>query len=241
MGMIKTQREISLLRKSARITDSCISLIESSLKEDITEAELRRRIAQKIRSQGAGLAFQTLVASGKRSAMIHCKPWASNAKISGMGYADFGASYKGYKTDVTVPFMKGNIGASQKKIIKATIESYHIALKTLRIGTPCWKSFEAVENHFRIHGFRQAHSLGHGLGLKVHERPIILMPRKKRLSPKGQKRWDIIKKVTYQKNMVFAIEPGIYRKNLGGCRIENDFLMTSKGAVRLTNARLLTV
>jgi len=103
MGMIKTKNEIKLIKKSAQISNSCIKVIKESLKENITEKELRKRIGKKIRSQGASLAFQTLVASGERSAMIHPKPYAANKIISGLGYADFGASYKGYKTDVTVP------------------------------------------------------------------------------------------------------------------------------------------
>ena len=116
MGMIKTKDEIKLLKKSAQITDSCLRLIENSLKEDITESELRRRIGSKIKSQGASLAFRTLVACDKRSAMIHPKPHATDKIIRGIGYIDFGANYKGYKSDVTVPFIKGNIGKKKSKI-----------------------------------------------------------------------------------------------------------------------------
>lgn len=239
MGMIKTQAEIKLLKKSARITDSCISVIENSLKESVTEIELRRRIAREIRSQGAGLAFQTLVACGSRSSMIHTKPHATDRVISGIGYVDFGASYKGYKTDVTVPFLKGGVGKKEREIVETTLKAYRIGMSSVRIGSPCWLTFKAVNDYLKRNGFKMQHGLGHGLGLKIHERPNIVMPRKKKLARKKQRVWGKIKKVRFQRNMVFTIEPGIYVKGKYGCRLENDFLMTAKGPKALTHSRLI--
>lgn len=241
MGMIKTPSEIRLLKKSAKITDSCIKIIENSLKDEITEIELRKRIGRNIRRQGASLSFQTLVACGKRSAMIHPKPHATNKIISGIGYVDFGASYKQYKTDITVPFIVGKINKKQRKIIDATIKSYSIAIKNIELGVPCWKTFDKTNKYLKSRGFVMKHSLGHGLGKKVHEMPSIVMPRKKKLSQKGNKMWQKIKKMTYQKNMIFTIEPGVYVKGTGGCRIENDIIMTKNGPKIITNAKLITV
>jgi Xaa-Pro aminopeptidase len=240
MGMIKTPKEIRLLKKSARITDSCIKIIRDSLKEEITETELRRRIGRNIRKQGAGLAFQTLVASGKRSAMIHCKPRASNKIISGLGYVDFGASYKGYKTDITVPFIKGKINKKEKKIVNTTLKAYRLSISSIKLGQPCWKLFEKINNFMKRNGFEMKHGLGHGLGKKVHEYPSIVMPKKK---PRGKKkrRWEKVRKIKFEKNMVFTIEPGIYAKGLGGCRIENDVLLTNKGPQILTHSKIVKV
>lgn len=241
MGMIKTPKEIKLLKKSARITDSCIKIIKDSLKEDITEIELRRRIGRKIRSQGATLSFQTFVASGKRSAKVHAKPRATNRIIKGIGLVDFGVCYKGYKTDVTVPFIKGKIGKKEKKIVDTTLKAYKISIKTIKLGAPCWKPFEKVNKFLKSKKFEVKHALGHGLGKKVHEYPIITMPTKKRLTAKKKRRWKKIKKVKFQKNMFFAIEPGIYVKGIGGCRIENDILLTNKGPKILTHSKLIKV
>jgi Xaa-Pro aminopeptidase len=241
MGMIKTKNEIKLLKKSAQITNSCIKTIENSLKENITEKELRRRVDRKIRSQRASLAFQTLVACGKRSSIIHPKPYATCKRIRGIGYIDFGARYKGYRTDITVPFIKGKINKKERKIIETTIMAYHIAVSSIKLNQPCWVLFQKVNSYLKKNGFQMSHGLGHGLGLNIHEYPSIIMPRKKKLIGKRKRRWEKIKKMLFQKNMIFTIEPGIYVKGVGGCRIENDILLTAKGPVILTNSKLIEV
>lgn len=241
MGMIKTKKEIEFLRKAAKIVDSCIPIIEESLREDrITEKELRRRIRRKINSQNASLSFQTLVACGKRSAMIHPKPHATNKIISGIGYVDFGACYKGYKTDITVPFIKDKISKKERKIIQVVLKAYNIAISSIKINEPCWKLFQKVNNFLKKNGFGLKHGLGHGVGLKIHEYPFISMPRKK-LTRKRKLRWEKIKKINFQPNMVFTIEPAVYVKGLGGCRLENDILIKKKSIKILTNAKLIEV
>jgi len=241
MGIIKTKNEIKLLKKSAQISNSCLKLIEYSLKENITEKELKRRVERKIRSQNATLAFRTLVACGNRSAMIHPKPYATDKIIKGIGYIDFGACYKGYKTDVTVPFIKGKISKKEIKIIKTTLKAYSLAISSIKLGRPCWKLFQIVNKYLKKNGFEMKHGLGHGIGLKIHEYPSIIIPRKKRLRGKKKRRWEKIKKMIFMKGMVFTIEPGIYVKGLGGCRIENDILLTDKGLKILTHSKLIEI
>jgi len=236
--MIKTKREIELLKKSAEITNSCLPLIKESLKEKISERDLSRRIRRKIYSQNARLAFLTIVVCGKRSIRIHARP--TGKIISGLGYVDFGASYKGYKTDATVPFIKGKISNKEKKMVQATLEAYNLAINSIKINLPCWKLYEKVNKFLRTRGFKMMHSLGHGLGLKIHELPRISMPRK-RLKGKKKLRWEKMKRITFQEGMVFTIEPAVYVKGLGGCRVENDVLLTKYGPKILTKARLIVV
>jgi len=190
--MIKTRNEIRLLKKSAKIANSCIKIIENSLKEKkITEKELAKRIRKKIKEQNAKLSFQVIVASGKRSARIHPKPRTTKKLISGIGYVDFGASYKGYKTDVTVPFIKGKVGKRERRIVKTTLQAYKLAIKSIRIGELCWKLHEKIEKFLKKRGFKMTHPLGHGLGLKVHETPYIGKPKKKRLRKKKKEEGKI--------------------------------------------------
>ncbi|MCS7123456.1 MAG: M24 family metallopeptidase [Candidatus Aenigmarchaeota archaeon] len=232
--MIKNKKEIEFIKKSAKIASSCIPLIKKLLKKKkITEREIALAIRRKIYSQGAKLAFNTIVACGKRSAMIHPKPRVTNRLVSGLGYVDFGASYKGYKTDMTIPFIKGNISKKEEKIVYTVVKAYELAIKSIKINLPCFKLFEKVNNFLRKHGFYLQHSLGHGVGMKIHELPIIGTPKRK-----FSKKRKIIK---FQKNMVFTIEPAIYVKELGGCRLENTFLLTDKGLISLTKARLIKV
>lgn len=244
MGMIKTEKEIRLLRKSAKISDSCIKVIEDSLKEEVTERELKRRIERKIKSLGATLAFNTIVASGRRSASMHTFK-ETNRVIKGLGYADFGASYKGYKTDVTVPFVKGKLNKEERRIVDITIRAYKVATSSVVVGQPCWKLFQKIFTFMKENGVELKHRLGHGLGLRIHEYPFIVIPGKEKIKRSGSERkmfdWDIIKKMNFEKNMVFTIEPGVYVDGIGGCRLENDFIITANGPKALTHSRLIEV
>jgi Xaa-Pro aminopeptidase len=236
--MIKTKREIKLLEKSAKISNSCLPIIKQALKEDrITEKEIARKIRKKLKEQNARLAFRIIVASGKRSAKIHPKPKTTNRIIKGMGFVDFGACYKRYRTDVTVPFIKGKIGKKERKIIKTVLQAYKIAINSVEIGKPCWKLHEKIDNFLKRHDFNMSHSLGHGIGLKIHELPTIGIPKK--LTRKRKLRWKKLKKIKFQENMVFTIEPAIYVRGVGGCRIENDFLLKKKKLKILTNSNLI--
>ncbi|MGC8812140.1 MAG: M24 family metallopeptidase [Candidatus Aenigmatarchaeota archaeon] len=246
VNLLKNQKEIELIKKACEISNSCLKTIEESLKEKITEKELRRRIEKNIRKQRASLSFRTLVACGKRAAKIHPKPRATNKIIKGLGYVDFGACYKGYKSDVTVPFIKGKISKKESKMVEATLKAYEVAIKSIKIGMPCWKLHEKVDSFLRKKGFKLSHSLGHGIGKKTHELPTIGKPKfKKKLSKKKlekiKRRWEKIKKINFQPGMVFTIEPGIYIEGISGCRIENDVLLTKKGVKILTKSRLIRI
>lgn len=239
--MIKTAKEADLLMKSAKISNSCIPIIERSLKEyGITEKEVAHRVEKNIRGQGASLSFKTLVASGERASMIHAVPHATNQVISGMGYVDFGASYRGYKTDVTVPFIKGKIGRKERKITNTVISAYKSAVSSWKYGMQCWRIHQVANDKIRSRGFVMGHAVGHGVGLRVHERPLIVMPRKK-LTGKKLKVWERIRKIKFENGMFFTIEPGAYVKNVGGCRIENTFCVHKQRLKRLTNAKLVRV
>lgn len=240
--MIKTKKEIRLLKKSAKISSSCIEVIEESLKEDkMTEKELARRIRKKLREQNAHEAFKIIVACGKRAAKIHAKPKTTKKIISGLGLVDFGACYKGYRTDVTVPFIKGKITKKEKKMVKVVLRAYDMSISSIKVNKPCWKLFEKICNFMKKNGFELKHGLGHGIGLEIHEYPFIVIPKKEKLKRRRKRKWELIKKITFQPGMVFTIEPGVYVKGLGGCRLENDVLLTKRGPKILTNSKLIKV
>ncbi|MEM7825512.1 MAG: M24 family metallopeptidase, partial [Candidatus Aenigmatarchaeota archaeon] len=203
-------------------------------------------IEENIRKQGATLSFRTIVACGKRAARIHPKPRATNKIIKGLGYVDFGACYKGYKSDVTIPFIKGKISKKEMKMVEATLKAYEIAKRSIKIGEYCYKLHEKVNFFLRKKGFKLFHSLGHGIGKKIHEFPTIGKPNfRKKMNKKKlerlKRKWEKIKRMKFQPGMVFTVEPGIYVKGLAGCRIENDFLLTKKGVKILTNSKLIEV
>ena len=241
MGIVKTARELTFFRKAAAISNSCIPIIERALREEgVTEREISRRVRREIYRCGGRMSFRTLVASGPRSAMIHAKPSATDAVVAGIGYVDFGASYMGYKSDVTVPFVKGKVGARERKIVRTVEQAYNIAVRRWRIGAPCWKTHEAADDHIRSRGLRMGHAVGHGLGTRIHERPLIAKPRK-RLTGKKLEIWKKMKKVVFGPGMVFTIEPGAYVKGVGGSRLENTFLADGGRLKCLTRAKLIEV
>lgn len=239
MGMIKTKEEIRLIRKACSISNSCIPVIRESLKGDITERELAQKLRRHINKRGGTLSFHTLVGTGDRSRMIHTEPHVTDRPISGLGYIDFGARYKRYTSDITVPFVKGNINKEQQKAVDVVMDAYELAVKSVKVGKPCWEVYEKVDNFLKKYGFRMKHGLGHGIGLKAHERPLITKPRKE--SDRKQKlKQEKIKKLTFQPNMIFTIEPAVYTRKFG-VRIENDFLLKKNKLVKLTDAKLLAV
>ena len=240
MGMIKTSAEVKNLEKAAKIANSCIPIIRSAVKEGASEKEIARRIKENIYRQGGRLSFRTLVASGERSAMIHPKPSVTNERVSGMGYVDFGASWKGYKVDVTVPFVKGRIGSKERKIVNSVMGAYRKTVASWRYGKPCWELHRTADDYITSRKLWMGHSVGHGIGLKIHERPIMGMPRRK-LKGKKLALWEKIKKVAFENNIAFTIEPGAYVAGVGGCRLENSFLVSGKRLKALTKAKLIEV
>jgi len=239
--IIKTPEELKLLKKSAKITDSCIPIIKRELrKPNITEKQLARAIDRNIRKQGAQLAFPTIVTCGKRGVFIHAKPTAK--KIRGLGYTDFGAKYKGYCTDITVPFVKGEITKEEKKILDITLSVYKKLVKSARVGRHCWKTHDEFAKYVKKRGYKVRHAIGHGIGRDIHEMPLIAVPKRdKKIGPRKRKIWKRIRQMKFETGMVFTIEPGAYVSGVGGCRFENDFVMTRSGAKRLTNSRPITI
>jgi len=232
MREIKEKKEIEMIEKSCKIANNGIKVIKENLSTKITEKELSLILQQELIRKGADeLSFPTILASGKRSAYIHPYPGASDKKIQkGLGLVDFGVRYNGYCSDITVPFTIGKLSEKQKKIVKTVEQAYNTAIENTKIDVPTWRVHTITENVINKNGFEFKHSLGHGLGLEVHDSPSI-SPRPDNNDLKG---W---KETLFKENMIFTIEPGIYEINIGGFRLENDFLMTKKGIKVLTESK----
>ena len=231
---IKEPQEIERIKKACRITNHGIKFLEKNLSERTTEKELALILQQELIRKGADeLAFPTILTSGIRSAFIHPYPSFTDKKIQkGLGLIDFGVRFKGYCSDVTVPFALGKLSEKQKKMIKTVEEAYKKAIDTLKIGIPTWRVHDSAEAVIEKNGFKFKHSTGHGLGLELHDLPS-LSPK-----PKYKEHLKEWKEVKLKKNMVFTIEPGIYVPGIGGCRLENDILMNKKPK-SLTKSRLI--
>lgn len=231
---VKESFEIDRIKKSCQIANHGIKIIRQNVSTKITEKELGFLLENELIRKGADeLSFPTIITSGKRSIYIHPYPSVSNSRINkGLGLVDFGVRYKGYCSDMTVPFSIGKLSEKQKKIANTVKETHKKSIESLEIEKPTWKVYEVAKNVIEKNGFEFKHSLGHGLGVELHDVPA-LSPK-----PEDKKHLKDWKETKLQKNMMFTIEPGIYTK-YGGCRLENDILMTKKGPKILTKSKFI--
>lgn len=235
----KSLQELDKLIEAAKIGNKAIGDIRKFAEEKQgTENDLSFIVMQQIRKYGAeDNSFPSLIANTDRAHMIHCHPSAGNNEYSKQGLAliDFGALYEGYCSDITVPITFGNLSAEQKKIRDTTLKAYEAAIEAIDIGVPLWKISKAATDVMDEAGYVMPHSLGHGLGLVVHDSPSV---RPKPTDPVELKTWN---EVLVEDGMVFTIEPGVYVKGLGGQRLEND-VMIRKGKVEVyTNSELIEI
>ncbi|MCD6371258.1 MAG: aminopeptidase P family protein [Candidatus Aenigmarchaeota archaeon] len=228
---VKTKKEIKIIREACKRTNKIIDIFEKKIVPrikdgKITEWEVSSEIESLIRKMRANPAFKVLVVSGKRSKQIHTNPPSSFRKVKKFGYIDFGIRYKGYCTDVTVPFVLRRLNKKEERMIEILLRTYEYVLNNLRPGMLDYEVFDLANNYLRKFGLKLKHGLGHGIGLEVHENPSFL--------PKNSRRK--IDKV--ENNMVFTIEPGIYLKNFG-LRIEDNFIVKGEKILPLTNSHFI--
>ncbi len=234
---VKELEEIKRIEKACHITNQGIKFIEKNLDRKVTEKELALALQQKLIKKGADeLAFPTIMTSGNRSSFIHPHPSFTNKKIQkGLGLIDFGVRYKGYCSDVTIPFTVSRLSTRQKKMVKTVKKAYQKTINAVKIGVPTWKVHNSAEKVIKKNRFEFKHSVGHGIGLDLHDLPT--------LSPKPRvkeelKDWKAFK---MKENMTFTIEPGVYELGFGGIRLENDVLMTKNGPKILTESKPITI
>ena len=239
---VKTKDELSLLETSCHIANAGVNAAIETLQgiskgKKISEIQLAKEVEGAMENSGSeDLAFKTLSVINERSAFPHPYPSASNKPIErGIGYIDFGAVYHGYHSDVTLPFSIGKISEKQKELVQTTVDAYDISLGEVKANIPTWKLQDKVDKFLKSRGFKFIHALGHGLGLTIHDSPGFFS------KPKDKERMKFWKEIKLKENMVVTIEPGIYVKGIGGCRLENDILVKSNGPKVLTNSRLIEI
>lgn len=221
----KTDLKISSIRQACRITDSTMDFISSQFKEGVTEIETVKEINKYIKKQSDGIAFRTIVAFGKNSAEIHHQyPSKKKLKKGDFIMLDFGAKVNGYCSDITRTFVFGKPSKEQKKIFKTVLNAQKKAIEALNeisfySKIDPRKIDRIARDYIVSKGYPNIpHSLGHGVGKKVHSGF--------RISPKS--------KSMLKSGMVFSIEPGIYIKGFGGVRIEDLILLKDDGIEILT-------
>jgi Xaa-Pro aminopeptidase len=212
----KDEGEISIIKRAAEITDRVFNKILVILKPGIIELDVAAEIAYWHRKFGAESdAFDTIVAAGVRGAFPHARASAYRIKQGDMVTIDMGCKVDGYHCDLTRTVAVGKPLAEMKKIYGIVLDAQRRSINEARPGVRANWLDALARTRIRDKGYGKyfRHSLGHGLGLEVHELP--------RISSKSK---DII-----NQGSVITIEPGIYVPQLGGVRIEDDVVVRENG------------
>lgn len=217
--IIKKQEEIECIRKACEITDKCFEYLKSFIKVGMTEKEIAFEIEKFFLTNGAdGLAFNTIVASGKNSSMPHAVPTDKKIEAGDPITIDMGCKYKGYCSDMTRTVFAEFIPQYMRPVYDLVLKNQLRVLDEFKEGANLKIISKSVESEFKLNGANMIHSLGHGVGLEIHEYPYI------------SSKYDFILK----ENMVITDEPGIYITNRFGVRIEDTVLITKYGCESLT-------
>ncbi|HEX5431883.1 MAG TPA: Xaa-Pro peptidase family protein [Bryobacteraceae bacterium] len=218
---IKSAEEIGLIQRSVRANSEAFQQTMRRVRPGLREREIAAELEFQMHMAGAEKpAFDTIVASGPRSALPHAHPTMHPVGEHELLLVDMGATLDGYTSDMTrVAFM----GEPPKRILSlynAVSEAQLAAIDMVREGVKASKVDAAARNVLKAHKLDRAfvHSTGHGLGLEIHEAPRIGKKERTRL----------------QAGMVITIEPGAYIEGVGGVRIEDTVLVTAKGCEVMT-------
>lgn len=215
---IKDEWEIKRIKKAIEISEKALEQTKQLIEPGLTERELAAELEYRLKKLGgAKPSFDTIFISGERSALVHGRAEDYEIVDNGFVLVDFGTKYKGYCSDITRTFFIGEPTEKHKEIYQIVKQAQQLALDAAQPGMSS-VDLDAVARDFideKGYGEDFGHSLGHGLGLKVHGKP--------RISKKEKTDTEL------KTGMVFTIEPGIYLQDFGGVRIEDDVVMREDG------------
>jgi len=220
---VKEPAELNVLQEAADIVTAVFSHVLSSIRPGVTELALAAEIEHEIKRRGgSGPSFDTIVASGVRSAWAHARPTLKSLRKNELVVLDQGAILRGYCSDMTRTICLGRAPRKVRSLYDAVLEAQEAGKQAIRPGVTAGEVDQAARNTLKRARLDRyfTHSLGHGLGLEVHETPRL-----------GRGEQTIL-----QEGMVLTVEPGVYLEGVGGIRIEDDVVVTAKGSVDLTSA-----
>lgn len=223
LRMQKDEHEIHLIRQAVKLADDAFSHILPYLRPGVSEFEVALELEMHMRKNGAEkMAFDIILASGKRSSLPHGKASARNLAVGDFVTMDFGAVFQGYHSDITRTVVIGNASFRQRELYDLVLAAQKCGLAALAPGKIGREVDYAARRLIADAGYADyfGHGLGHGVGLAIHEEP--------RLSP--------ISDITLAPGMVVTVEPGIYLPEWGGVRIEDTVVVTADGVEILTSS-----
>jgi Xaa-Pro aminopeptidase len=223
LRQVKDEDELALMIEAACTGCKLFEQILGFIRPGLAEFEVAAELEHQARLLGAeGMSFETIVASGVRSALPHGRASAAKLPRSGFVTLDFGVILNGYCSDMTRTVHLGKPKANERATYEVVLEAQEAAVAAVGSGVGCAEVDEAARGVLRRAGLAEAfsHSTGHGLGLEIHEPPRVGAEETAKLLP----------------GMVITIEPGVYLAGRFGIRIEDMVAVTRNGGQVLTPA-----
>lgn len=222
---VKQDYELDLITKACNIADKAFASLLGKIKEGMSENEVAALLEYEMRKLGAsGTSFGTIVAFGENSSVPHHETGLRKLKFGDIVLIDFGCKFGGYCSDCTRTLLFGDNGKQTefKAAYSKVLEAHMLAKEKITCGMSGAEADAVARNSLKKHGLDKyfTHSLGHGIGINIHEFP--------RLSPKSD---DAL-----LNNMVFSDEPGVYLEGKFGIRIEDTVTLKDGKTVSLTDS-----
>lgn len=221
LRMTKDEREIEVIRDAVRVGSAVFERAVRRIRAGTPETAIAADIEYQARIHGAeGMSFQTIVASGERSALPHGRASRQLLPARGFVVLDFGVILSGYCSDMTRTVHVGKASGDDRRLYSAVRSAQEAAIAAVKPGKSAHQIDAAARKVLQEAGFGRffTHSTGHGVGLEIHEQPRIARGCRERLKP----------------GMVITIEPGAYIPGKGGVRIEDMVVVTETGCEVLT-------
>lgn len=225
----KDEYEIECTKEAARVSDLIIEKIENGIDDGSikTEMDVSLLIERELRLNGCERnGFDTLAAGSSRSFAIHAFPGYTSAPWPGKGLSilDFGVVFEGYTSDTTLTVVK-DATDEQKKLVELVEKAAKEALPYYKNGEKIKMAGLVADEVFKKAKREMPHTLGHGIGLEIHEFPRV-----------SAKQTDDL---VFKPGMIVTLEPGLYDSKLGGVRLENDVLVTENGNEVITHSKII--
>lgn len=223
LRVIKDAEEVAAIGRAVQRAEDAYCAIRKWIRPGVREIEVAWRLEAALKERGCRhAAFEIIVASGVNSSMPHAQPTSKKIARGDCVMIDWGGEADGYYSDMTrTVIVPGAADPKKQKIYDTVNRARHAAIRAVRTGVKTQDIDEVARRIIRDAGYGECfgHSLGHGIGLDVHEYPYVSWTRGERV----------------RKGMVFSIEPGIYVPGLGGVRIEDVVLVKDSSVSILTN------
>lgn len=223
LRVVKDTGELRIMQEAAQLADEAFKHILTRIRPGVRERDLSSELEYFMRMNGAtSSSFDTIVASGERSALPHGVASDKVLQSGDFVTLDFGAYYKGYCSDLTRTVVLGQPSERHKEIYNIVLEAQLHALSGIKPGITGKAADSLAREVIKQYGYGDyfGHGTGHGLGMEIHESPRLSQSSEAVLEP----------------GMVVTVEPGIYIAGFGGVRIEDDIVITDAGNHILTHS-----